>query len=209
MRPDVHPAAERIYRLLPDYVRSADEATEYTALRLVSALAVSNERSTDMLTLADPGTSASGTCELMNAHRIPRAWLGWLGALFGVDISTWPVEIARDVVADAGAEHRSGSRTAIATAVARTLSNQVPPPRVWANLSGSDPYDITVVTNTAQTPDPVAALSAAMTEKPFGMHLQLQVVEATVLAEVEASFATLADIEAAFATLSAVEEWIP
>lgn len=208
-RPVVHPAAEQAYRLLPDYLTRDDAGTDYTTLRLVDALTVGHRPILDLLTMADPDTSASGSCEIVNAERVPREWLPWLGALLGVDVAAWPVEIARDIVAKSGDARRSGSRNAIKAAVERTLSAPIPAPRVWANFSGTDPYLISIVTNTAQTPDSVAALEAALTEKPAGMVIELQVVDAATWAEVEVTFATWADVEAAFATWADVEEWIP
>lgn len=208
-RPDVHPVAEQAYRLLPDYVRSADPAADWTALRLMAAMTAGMQRALDLLTIADPDTSASGTSELANPDRVPREWLGWLGLLLGIDITRLPVELARDVVSDATASRMRGSRAAIAAAVARTLSDAVPAPRVWANFSGTDPYRISIVTNIAQTPDPVATLQAALAEKPAGMVLELQTVEAATWAEVETQYATWADVESAFATWADVEEWIP
>lgn len=190
-------------------MRHADASTGYVALRLMAALTSGLQRSSNILTLADPDTSLSGESELVKADRVPRAWLSWRGALVGVDVSALDVESARTIVAAASSARPRGSRASIATAVARTLSTPNPAPRVWANFSETDPYRISIVTNIAQTPDPVATLQAAMAEKPAGMVLELQTVEAATWAEVEMAFATWADVEAAFATWADLEEWIP
>ena len=208
-RPVVHAAAEQVYRLLPDFIRAADETTDYAALRLVGGLSVTLERANELLTLADPDTSLSGTCELVNAQAIPRSWLPWLGWLVGIDVASQPVEYARDIVAGAGESQRRGSRNAIKAAVTRTLSSPTPAPRVWANLSGTDPYLISVVTNTAQTPDEPATLLAAETEKPAGMVLELQTVVGAVVLELEAAFVTIPDLVAEFATVADIDAWIP
>lgn len=210
-RPIVHPAAEQVYRLLPDYVRAADEAAGWTLLAFTAGAAKGLEKAVDLLTMADPDTSVSGTCELANADTIPRSWLPWLGWLVGVDVAAIPVAYARESVRDAAGSQVRGSRNAIAAAVARTLSNTVPWPRVWANLAGDDPYQITVVTTISQTPDEAASLLAAWSEKPAGALLDLQVLNGAVIVELEAAFAgsTIADLEADFASIVELEAWIP
>lgn len=208
-RPVVHPAAEQVYRLLPDFLRAADETVDHAALRYVGGLSVTMEKANELLTLADPDTSLTGTCELTNAQAIPRAWLPWLGWLVGIDVASLPVEDARDIVSGAGESQRRGSRNAITAAVARTLSAPTPAPRVWANLSGTDPYLISVVTNTAQTPDEAATLLAAETEKPAGMVIELQTVVGAVILELEAAFTTIPALEAEFATVGDLTAWMP
>jgi phage tail P2-like protein len=208
-RPVVHAAAEQVYRLLPDFIRASDEGADYTALRYVAGAAVPLERAADFLTIVDPDTSVTGTCELVNAAACPRPYLGWLGWLVGLNTATVPAAHVRDVVGSAAETQRRGSAGSIRAVVGRTLSHTNPPARVWANLGGDQPYVVSIVTNVDQTPDPSATLQAAVREKPAGMLIELQVVDGAVLVEVEQSFATLADIEDHFATLSAVEEWIP
>lgn len=210
-RPIVHPAAEQVYRLLPDYVRAADEAAGWTLLAFTAGAAKGLEKAVDLLTMADPDTSVSGTCELANADTIPRSWLPWLGWLVGVDVAAIPVAYARESVRDAAGSQVRGSRNAIAAAVARTLSNTVPWPRVWANLAGDDPYQITVVTTISQTPDETASLLAAWSEKPAGALLDLQVLNGALIIELEAAFAasTIAAFEAEFASIVELEAWIP
>lgn len=208
-RPVVHAAAEMVYRLLPDYMREADEANDWLLLRFVAGASTGLESSVEMLTLADPDTSRTGTCELVNAAVIPREWLGWLGSLVGINVNVLPVAFARSIVAGAGESQRRGSRNAVKSAVSRTLSNQSPPPRVWANLSGADPYIITVVTNTSQTPDVVATLEAAVGEKPAGMDILLQIVDGAIVAELEYAFPMISDLVAEFATVGDIDSWIP
>lgn len=210
-RPVVHPAAEQVYRLLPDYMRAGDEAAGWTLLAFTAGGSVGLEKAVELLTMADPNTSVSGTCELANADTIPRSWLPWLGWLVGVDVAAIPVAYARESVRDAAGSQVRGSRNAIASAVARTLSNTVPWPRVWANLAGDDPYQITVVTTISQTPDETASLLAAWSEKPAGALLDLQVLNGALIIELEAAFAasTIAAFEAEFASIVELEAWIP
>lgn len=208
-RPVVGTAAEQVYRLHPDYVRNADEATDWTMLRYTAAAAVGLDKAADFLTMVDPDTSVSGTCELANADVIPRTWLPWLGWLVGVDVAAIPVAYARESVRDASTSQVRGSRNAIQAATLRTLSTPVPAARVYANLGGADPYLISVVTTTSQTPDPAATLEAATAEKPAGMLLELQVLTGAVIVELEYAFPNIPLLEAEFATVADVSAWFP
>jgi len=196
-RPVVSAAAEQTYRLLPDFIQAADsiETVDYAALRYVGAAAVPMERAADLLTIVDPNTSVTGTCEVVNAAAAPRSWLGWLGWLVGIDTSQIAAPFVRDAVGNAAATQRRGSRGSIRDVVQRTLTGSQSC-RVYWNLSGTDPYLITVVTITGQTPSSVATLEAALTEKPAGIDIELQVTDGFTYAEVQTNFTDYADISA-------------
>ena len=185
--PTLHPAAEQAYRLLPDYMQAADPDTDWTLARFTGAAAVGLERPNEFLTLVDPDTSVTGTCELVNAAAVPRAYLAWLGWLVGVDTSVIPDADVRDAVGNAAASQRRGSSAAIIDAVQRTLtgSRYV---RVYSNGSGVDPYLITVLTLVAETPDTVASLAAAWTEKPAGVDLELTAVTGPTWADATSTY---------------------
>lgn len=175
----------------------------------MDAGSVSLDTAADLLTVADPGTSPSGTCELANPQAIRREWLGWLAWLTGVDIAGATTQQARDLVGQADKVQRRGTRNSILAAVQRTLSTQTPPPRVFANLSGFEPYLITIVTSTAQTPDATATLLAALSEKPAGMVIEVQVVDGSLAMDIRHRFATIAELEDEFALVSDLESWNP
>lgn len=209
-RPAVHPVVEQVYRLLPDYMRSADEmeSVDYTALRYVAGAAAGLEKAAGFLTIVDPDTSVTGTCELVNAAACPRPYLGWLGWLVGIDTSVIPDADVRDAVGNAAATQRRGSKGSISDVVQRTLTGSRSC-RVYVNLSGTEPYLITVITTTSQTPDPAASLLAALGEKPAGADLELQTVSNAAYAEIAADFAAYADVEAAFADYTAMNQYVP
>lgn len=209
-RPAVHQAAEQVYRLLPDFVRSADavDSVDYTALRYVAAAAVAIEPAADFLNLVDPDTSVTGTCELVNADACPRPYLGWLGWLVGIDTSTIPAPFVRDAVGNAAASQRRGSAGSIRDAVQRTLTVSRSC-RVYPNLSGVDPYVISIFTLTAETADPAVTLAAAMTEKPAGCLIDLNVVTGSTWADVLANYDTWADVIAAHPTWASLVTWLP
>lgn len=209
-RPAVHVAAEQVYRLLPDFIRSADEVEtiDYTALRYVGAASVGLENAAGFLTIVDPDTSVTGTCELVNAAACPRPYLGWLGWLVGVDVSQIADPFVRVAIGNAAATQRRGSKGSIRDAVQRTLTGSQSC-RVYWNLSGTEPYLLTVITFTAQTPDSVATLEAALTDKPAGMDLELQTVDGATYAEIAANFPDYADVKATFLTYTDLSEYVP
>lgn len=209
-RPVVHTAAEQVYRLLPDFMRAADtvETVDYTALRYVAATAVGLEKAADFLTIVDPDTSPSGTCELIDARYCPRPYLGWLGWLLGIDTTTIADPFVRDAIGNAARTQRRGSKGSIADAAQRTLTGSKSV-RVYWNLSGTEPYHLTVITLNAQTPDPTATLEAAMSEKPAGMSLELQTVDGPTYAEINANFADYAEVKATFPTYTDMSTYLP
>lgn len=207
-RPAVHAAAEQAYRLLPDYVRGADGGADYATLRFAAASAVGLERAVDLLALADPSTSVTGTCELVNAAAAPRRFLAWLGWLVGVNTSGIADAYVRDAIANAAATQRRGSVGAIRDAVQRTLTGGRNCRAYW-NVSGTDPYLITVLTLTAETPDTASALAAAWTEKPAGIDLELQTAAGSTWADVVAQYPTWSAVVAAHPTWDDLATWLP
>ena len=206
--PTLHPAAEQAYRLLPDYTQAADPGTDWTLARFTGAAAVGLETPHDFLTIVDPDSSVTGTCELVNAAAVPRAYLAWLGWLVGVDTSTIPDADVRDAVANAAATQRRGSLGSIQDAVQRTLTGSKSC-RVYPNVSGVDPYLITVITLTSDTPDAPAALAAAWSEKPAGVDLELQTVAGSIWTEVVTEYATWNAVVAAQPTWNDLVNWTP
>ncbi len=160
-----------VYRLLPDYVRLDDDGTlaSFMGYATTSAMGPALRLADE----ADPDTSVSGTAEIANPAVAPRPWLLWLAWMLGLDISAIPADEQRAAVPQAALLRQRGTKAAIRRAVQRTLTGSKSC-RVYWNLSTSDPYLITVVTLTAQTPDSAASLAAALTEKPAGLDLEVQ-----------------------------------
>lgn len=206
--PILHPAAEQVYRLLPDYAQAADEGADWTLARFTGAAAVGLEKPNEFLTLVDPDTSVTGTCELVNAAAVPRAYLAWLGWLVGVDTSVIPDADVRDAVGSAADTQRRGAAGSIVEAVQRTLTGSR---TVWvySNVSGVDPYLITVLTLTAETASTPASLAAAQSEKPAGVDLELLTVAGSTWILANATYATWNAVVAAKATWTALVTAIP
>ena len=207
-RPTVHAGVEQVYRLLPDFIRTADADTDYTLLRYLGGAAIATRTAVDVATFTDPDTSVTGTSEMVNPAAAPRSYLGWLGWLVGIDVSTIADPYVRDAITDASALQRRGSAAAIRRNVQRTLTGSQSC-RVYTNLSGSDPYLITVITTTSQTPDPSATLAAAWLEKPAGMDLELTTVANSTYGEVNANFTDYAAVETTFTDYTELNQWTP
>ena len=197
---------EYVWRLLPDYVRGDDDGTLEGFLG--SATVASLGPALRIADVADPDTSITRTAELANPAAAPRAWLRWLGYLVGINVDTIADADKRSAIADSSTLQRRGSARAIIRAVQQTLTGSRSC-RVYWNLSGSNPFLLTVVTATAQTPDTVATLDAAWAEKPAGVDLELQVVSGATYDELAAAFPTYDDLSAEFATYDDVSTWVP
>lgn len=206
-RPATHAATEQVYRLLPDYVRGADENT-WQLLEYLDGAANGMRPAVDFLTIADPDTSVSGTCEMVNPTAAPRAFLAWLGGLIGVDTSTIADAYVREALGNASTAQRRGSVASLSVAVQRTLvgSQYV---RVFTNVGGANPYRITVVTLTSETPDVAATLLAAEAEKPAGMEIELQLVSGSTWNLVEANYADWDAVTAAHPSWDDLTTWLP
>ena len=195
-----------VYRLLPDYVRDDDAGTLATFLGKATASAMGP--ALRLADVGDPDTSVTGTAELANPAAAPRTWLAWLGWLVGIDLDTIPDADKRTAISESSALQRRGSRGSIIRATQRELTGSKSC-RVYWNLSGTDPYVITVVTLTAQTPDTVAALAAAETEKPAGVDIILQDVTGATYAELAVEYADYDAVAAAFTDYDDLGDWVP
>ena len=206
--PVIHAAAEQVYRLLPDYVQAADEATDWTLRRYVGACAVGLEKLNEFLTMVDPDTSVTGTCEIVNPAATPRAYLAWLGWLVGLDTSVFADSYVRAAVANAAVLQNRGTRASIINAVQNTLTG-TKSVRFYSNLSGIDPYLITILTLTSETASVPATLAAAWAEKPAGVNLTVTATTGPVWADAVANYATWNATVAAKATWQALITAIP
>ena len=197
---------EYVYRLLPDYIRDADAGTLATFLGKATASGMG-----PALRLADqgdPDTSVTGTAELANPAAAPRTWLSWLAWLVGIDLTGIPDAERRTAISLSSSLQRRGSKRSIIRATQRTLTGSKSC-RVYWNLSTTDPYLITVVTLTAQTPDGVDTLAAALTEKPAGIDLELQTVTGAIYDELAAEYADYDAVAAAFTDYDDLGDWVP
>lgn len=197
-----------VWRLLPDYVREDDngQLEAFIGKATLSAMGPALR----IADVADPDTSVTGTAELANPAAAPRTWLRWLGYLVGIDLDNVPDSGKRDAIADSATLQRRGSVRAIIRATQATLTGSKSC-RVYWNLSGSDPYLLTVVTLTSQTANTVTTLAAAFTEKPAGIDLELQTSAGALYSELAAEFSgdDYADLAAAYTDYDDLGDWTP
>ena len=197
---------EYVYRLLPDYVRDDDPGTLATFLGKATASAMGP--ALRLADVGDPDTSVTGTAELANPDAAPRTWLAWLGWLVGIDLDAIPDAGKRAAISESSTLQRRGSKRAIIRATQRELTGSKSC-RVYWNLSGSDPYLITVVTLISQTANTGTALAAATTEKPAGMDLDLQTTTGATYSELGVAYATYTALAAAFTDYDDLGDWTP
>jgi phage tail P2-like protein len=195
-----------VYRLLPDYIRDADAGTLSTFLGKATASAMGP--ALRLADVGDPDTSVTGTAELSNPAAAPRTWLAWLAWLVGIDLANIPDAEKRTAISESSTLQRRGSKRSIIRATQRELTGSKSC-RVYWNLTGSDPYEITVVTLTSQTPDSAAALAAAVTEKPAGVDMVLQDVAGATYAELAVEYADYDAVDAAFTDYDDLASWVP
>lgn len=194
------------YRLLPDYVRNDDDGTLSTFMGTATRVAMGP--ALRIADVGDPDTSVTGTAELANPDAAPRTWLSWLGWLVGINLSGIPDADKRSSISDSSTLQRRGSVRAIIRATQRTLTGSQSC-RVYWNLSGSDPYLITVLTLTSQTADSAATLAAALTEKPSGVDLEVQTTTGGTYAELAAAYADYDALTADFTDYDDLAAWVP
>jgi hypothetical protein len=197
---------EYVYRLLPDYMRDDDPGTLATFLGKATSAAMGP--ALRLADVGDPDTSVTRTAELANPAAAPRTWLRWLAWLVGINLDGIPDAEKRAAISQASSLQRRGSKRAIIRATQRTLTGSQSC-RVFWNLSGVDPYLITVVTLTAQTPDTGDTLAAAFTEKPAGVDLELQTTTGALYAELAAEYPDYDAVAAAFTDYDDLAAWVP
>lgn len=197
-----------VWRILPDYVRADDNGDLATFLGKATLSAMGP--ALRIVDSADPDTSVSGTAELANPAAAPRSWLRWLGYLVGINIDGIPDADKRAAIADSVTLQRRGSERAIIRATQQTLTGSRSC-RVYWNISGTDPYLLTVVTLTSQTPDSVATLAAALSEKPAGMSLDVQDTTGATYDELALEYASddYDTLAADFTDYDDLAEWTP
>ena len=159
---------QRLFDLLPGYVRDADTRDEL--LRFMASIGDAAHPVAKFIDDADPDTSATGTSEPVNPATAPATWLPWLGWLMGVPTTGLATTDARWYLSRAGAQAH-GSAAGIQAAVQATLTGarfcQV------TTAVGGDPWQIEVQVDSSEVTDSAATLAAALREKPAGANLTL------------------------------------
>ncbi len=186
---------QRLFDLLPEYVRDADARDEL--LRFMAAIGDAAHPVAKFIDDADPDTSATGTSEPANPQTAPAGWLPWLGWLMGVPTSDLDTTNTRWYLSRAGAQAH-GSAAGIEAAVQATLSGtrfcQV------TTAVGGDPWQIEVQVDSSEVTDSAATLAAAMREKPAGANLTLTSSTPVTYDDLDTAYTTYSNMTASALT---------
>ena len=182
---------QRLFDLLPEYVREAD--TKGELLRFCATIGDAAHPVAKFIDDADPDTSATGTSEPVNPATAPAGWLGWLGWLVGVPVAGMATTDARWYLSRAGAQAH-GSAAGIRAAVQATLTGerfcQV------TTCVGGDPWAIEVQVSSVEVADSAATLRAALREKPAGANLTVTSSTPVTYDALDTAYGTYADMTA-------------
>ena len=186
---------QRLFDLLPEYVREADASDEL--LRFMAAIGDAAHPVAKFIDDADPDTSATGTSEPVNPTTTPAGWLPWLGWLMGVPTTGLDTAGARWYLSRAGAQAH-GSTAGIQAAVQATLTGtrfcQV------TTAVGGDPWAIAVQVDSSEVADSAATLRAAMREKPAGANLTLTSSTPVTYDDLDTAYTTYSNMTASALT---------
>lgn len=198
---------ERFYGRLPVYLHDADERDEADDYPLKRYLAGLLDQAGELATILEridytapgDGGAPGDTSELVDPDLADEAWLPWLAALMGVDLSGDLSEAGkRAAIASATTGWRAGTRESIAAAARTVLTGGQ-----WVQVEpnyGGNAWHLEVKTLTPETPggapDPVLVAIAAARVKPAGV-LIVHTTWAASWDGLAAARATWADWEAA------------
>lgn len=121
------------------------------------------------------GKDAPGWSQMMDILRTPNEALGWLAQFVGVTLEVGLSDADQRARIQSTDGWRRGTVSALRGAAASTLTGTKTfafRERYNPSVPGVDyPYHLEIVTYTAETPDPVATLSAITAQKPAGIIL--------------------------------------
>jgi hypothetical protein len=187
--------AARLYGMLAPLAQ-LDPDAGWSLLILHNAIGVMYQLVEDWVrdTADGPGWSL-----LMDADRCPNEALPWLGQFAGVRVLPGSDADAQRARVKSTDGFRRGTRAALVGAAQATLTGAktvVFRERDGAEMGYPNPpevaYCLTVITYTAQTPDPTATLNALIAQKPGGIILQYRTAAGQDYQSVKDGYATYA-----------------
>jgi hypothetical protein len=168
---DLTPFTQRVYKLLPAFMRTTDR--EDIAARFIGVV---GDEADGVRALKDRlayTPEQGGTSELTDPAFADTAWLPWLGQLVGLDVTV----LDRDIVTNGAAGWQVGRREALRSAVARvftgggSFSIYTHSTAAVGARGTATQWDLLLITRGSETPNPAAVLVAASTVKPAGVKL--------------------------------------
>lgn len=176
-RPTVPAVAENLYAELV-VSEPGDAQRDWPLLKLLGAVGTTMGRLAEIVRDTDDGL---GWTSVLDPDRAPAWALPWLAQFAGVRarVDAAPDEATKRALITAPPAFLRGTRAGMTAAVAATLTGS----KTVTVLErvGGDPYALTVIVRTSETPNTAATLAAAMSQKPIGLILTLVVSNATVI----------------------------
>lgn len=171
-RPVVSDTTEEIYAGLGP-MTNGDEDTDWTLLLFVDSV---GRLLHDVELLARDTEDVPGWSSILDPDAAPVVYLPWLAQFVGVSWAATPTEANQRLrIANREGQAR-GTLAALIAAVQSTLDE---PKQVTVDERYlDDAYRLRVVTYTSQTPDSDATLAAILRQKPAGIVLEYDVVDA-------------------------------
>jgi hypothetical protein len=196
--------ADRLYAALEPYARD-DANNNYALLTFLGGLAQMYE---PIRVLADDGDNGEvGWSVILDLLRCPTSGLPWLGQLVGAIVDP----TLSDADQRAQIQHVSGwargSLAAIKAAPAPYLTGTktVIIRERDSGVAPTDPaYGLTILTYTAETPDPTAVLNAILAQKPAGIILNYSTIAGTTYETIYVGNAAYSDIYGTYTTYQGV-----
>jgi hypothetical protein len=175
MRPNVPDVAERWYDELK-VTQPGDEGRGWPLLKILGACGSAFGRLHDVVRDTDAGL---GWTMLLDPARCPGWALPWLAQFAGVKLVKTATEAEQRAQITAPPSFERGTKVGMQKAVAATLTGAKSV--TVLERVGGDPYGLTVIVRTSETPNPAAAQAAAMSQKPIGLLLTFVVSDVTVV----------------------------
>lgn len=172
------------WRLLPGYVRDADDGTLREFLAAAEAPVVTQV-----------GRWLDTVADQVDPRSCPVGLLPWLARMVGADISGLDTDQARWLLARRGST-AAGSEQGIRDAVGATLAGDRKVTLVRAGL-----WSLTILIDPDDITDPGLTLDAAQRATPAGMAVDIQPTTPTTLADLASHYATLATLASTGKTL--------
>lgn len=200
--PDLNPAGEWLYDRLSPWAVDESDTTGWPLAIFCQAWGLQVD---EIFTASETGLDG-----LDDPATAPAWYLPHLAMKAGVQIAgDWDEADIRDAISTRPAERR-GTPAAIIAAAESTLTGTK---HVALVEKDGGAYKLTVITRTAETPDPAATNALLQSEqvKPVGITLTHVVVDGWTIGEMEAAYSalTLADLEAAFTNIRDLEDNAP
>lgn len=197
-RPTVPSVSEEWYRELA-VTQPGDDKRGWPLLILLGALGSAFGRLHDVVRDTNAGLGWTGP---LDPARCPGWALPWLAQFAGVKLTPGMAEAQQRAQITAPPAYERGTRAGMTAAVQATLTG-TKSVTILERASG-DPYALTVVVRTSETPDTAAAQAAALAQKPIGLILTFVVSNAPIYDEATRTYdgvtsatydaATIADV---------------